>query len=1284
MITKFYFKSLLNFQEKASAYCLVLISVFFVNVNLHAQCLTAPNGQYPSTTFTPTCSGTNQVIVSDAFAGEYSLVNLTAGVTYIFSSSIATDYLTISTTAPAALAFGVTPVTYTPTTSGNFRFYTHTNSSCGSNITNRARRIRCNVTAPANDACTSPISLTVNSSCTTTSGTTVGATSTFGASLCSGGTSSSANDVFYSFIASNTAQTVTVVSSTDMVVQAISGTCAAPVSVACVDAVASGTETLSLTGLMVGTLYYIRVYGWNGASGTFTICVTGTCLAATSYAFTGGGAYCSGSTAPNVGLTNSQVGFSYQLKVNGTNTGSPVSGTGAAISFGAQGSAGTYTVMATNRGVSGCTNTLTTNTTISINSAPVFSACPSNIVTTTASGECTKQVTYTATATGTPSATLSYSFTGATVASGSGTGSGSTFNKGVTTVSIVAANSCSPAANCTFTVTVADNEQPLIVNLPTNIVASNDPAVCTAVVTWISPTATDNCPGVSIIQTAGPASGATFSAGTTTAISYTATDASGNTSTGTFTVKISDTENPLVTCPAPAVFCESISGNYTVGNASASDNCAVASISYVISGATSRSGTGNDASGVFTTGVSTITFTATDITGNTSNCSVTVTVRSVLSTPGSINGPTDVCPLVGSTTATSYSIAPVVGATFYTWTVPAGTTIVSGQGTTSLQVTFDNSFALTNSLFTVVASSDASCSSLPSTLEVLKIVPGIPVAINGPTDACSFIGQVSTASYSIDAVANATSYTWTVSGAATIVSGQGTTNIEINFAAGFTSGSVKVTANSNCGSRSARSLTVSKTLPVAPLAINGPSSACSFIGTSSTAVYSIAPVSNANSYFWTVPANVVIVSGQGTTDLSVRFSSGYNSGSIKVRAVANCGNSGDRSLIVTASTYTIPGAISGPVNACAFIGTNNEASYSIRQVLNATSYIWTVPAGAVIISHPGGLAETDTIITVAFNNNFVSGSTIAVQAAGCVPSASRTLAILRVLPTTPGLIAGSINACPFMQSASNPSGTSVFYTIRKVVNATGYNWNAAVGSTILSHPGGSGINDTIIEVNYSSAFVSGAVTVAATNACGTGTVRSLSIAKLNAGAPSQIDVIQLNSCPDRQYSYTLASLPNNAIGINWTIPNDAVLVSGQGSTSIIVSYPATSVTGNVTATPYNNCSSGTTRTVAVKIAACAVTEFARIGDKVEVLPALKLLQVNVFPNPSVNDFKILATSGSNMPVNIRILDLQGRQHQKLTVMPNRTSTLGSNLKAGSYIIEAKQGTSLIAVKMVKL
>jgi hypothetical protein len=84
---------------------------------------------------------------------------------------------------------------------------------------------------------------------------------------------------------------------------------------------------------------------------------------------------------------------------------------------------------------------------------------------------------------------------------------------------------------------------------------------------------------------------------------------------------------PVITCPAAQQFCYSSTGTYTIPVLSATDNCSIRDMGYVVSGATTRSGTGNDASGPFTPGISTITWTVEDAAKNVSTCSTMVNIN---------------------------------------------------------------------------------------------------------------------------------------------------------------------------------------------------------------------------------------------------------------------------------------------------------------------------------------------------------------------------------------------------------------------------------------------------------------------------------------------------------------------------------------------------------------------------------------------------------------------------------------------------------------------------------
>ena len=128
---------------------------------------------------------------------------------------------------------------------------------------------------PANDDCTGSIAIPIlYGTCTPIAGTLSGATASGLPASC-GGTPN--DDVFYNFVATSPTQTITATpcSSLDIVVQAYSSTCGGTL-IGCVNSLGvGGTETLTLSGLTAGSMYFVRVYDFTGSSScnTFTICV---------------------------------------------------------------------------------------------------------------------------------------------------------------------------------------------------------------------------------------------------------------------------------------------------------------------------------------------------------------------------------------------------------------------------------------------------------------------------------------------------------------------------------------------------------------------------------------------------------------------------------------------------------------------------------------------------------------------------------------------------------------------------------------------------------------------------------------------------------------------------------------------------------------------------------------------------------------------------------------------------------------------------------------------------
>jgi hypothetical protein len=81
---------------------------------------------------------------------------------------------------------------------------------------------------------------------------------------------------------------------------------------------------------------------------------------------------------------------------------------------------------------------------------------------------------------------------------------------------------------------------------------------------------------------------------------------------------------------------------------------------------------------------------------------------------------------------------------------------------------------------------------------------------------------------------------------------------------------------------------------------------------------------------------------------------------------------------------------------------------------------------------------------------------------------------------------------------------------------------------------------------------------------------------------------------------------------------------------------------------------------------------------------LRGLQVRAFPNPSPTHFTFVVQSTERGSVDLRIVDAAGRVvERRQNVAPNTSLTMGRNLKAGSYFLQAVQGKQSKGLKLTR-
>ncbi len=357
--------------------------------------------------------------------------------------------------------------------------------------------------------------------------------------------------------------------------------------------------------------------------------------------------------------------------------------------------------------INGLSDSCTATVTIVDNNAPELTSV-TDVTTNTVSGECFANVTVPSpVVSDNCSFTITNSITGTSDASG-------LYPLGTTLVEWTATDPSGNSLTFVQTLQVNDNEAPAIV-CSADITVSSDLGMCNANVTIPSPTVTDNCTfsSPSLINDFNGTSNASgiYPVGTTT-VTWTATDVDGNSASCTQLITVNDTEAPTISCPAQIItdidpgIC---SATVTVPSPTFSDNCSVTVTN-------DYTGTA-DASGSYPEGLTRVTWTATDASGNSTSCVQEIIVNDpeppvancssdimIANDPGMCNAMVTVpAPTVSDNCLIASVINDYTGTSDASGTYPLGTTVVTWTvtddggrtSTCTQQITVNNSIAPT-------------------------------------------------------------------------------------------------------------------------------------------------------------------------------------------------------------------------------------------------------------------------------------------------------------------------------------------------------------------------------------------------------------------------------------------------------------------------------------------------------------------------------------------------------------------------------------------------------------
>ena len=191
-------------------------------------------------------------------------------------------------------------------------------------------------------------------------------------------------------------------------------------------------------------------------------------------------------------------------------------------------------------------------------------------------------------------------------------------------------------------------------------------------------------------------------------------------------------------------------------------------------------------------------------TGDSSSLAITVNSLPVIA--GNISGFSTVC--AGQTSVT-YTIPVMPNATSYIWTLPTG---ASGNSITN-SITVNYGTSATSGNIAVKVSNACGIGDSSILAVTVNVLPDSAGIISGLTTVCQ--GQNSI-TYTTPAIANATSYVWTLSTGAT---GNSSTNtITVNYGYSAVSGNITVKGNNSCGDGISSSIPIIvKPIPTTPV-----------------------------------------------------------------------------------------------------------------------------------------------------------------------------------------------------------------------------------------------------------------------------------------------------------------------------------------------------------------------------------------------------------------------------------------------------------------------------------
>lgn len=491
-----------------------------------------------------------------------------------------------------------------------------------------------------------------------------------------------------------------------------------------------------------------------------------------------------------------------------------------------------------------------------------------------------------------------------------------------------------------------------------------------------------------------------------------------------------------------------------------------------------------------------------------------------------------------------------------------------------------------------------------------------------------------------------------------------------------------------------------------------------YVGTSTPVSYRVPAFTDTTlSYYWTVPAGVTIVS-QTDNVLTVNFlnvSSGIGAvGSITVQGQNASGcRTAAKSI---ALTKVLPAAPSGikmtdsllplPVSGvptavtsfAKYMGTSRVVTLTATPSATATSYDWELPTGVNQLSGGNSNVITVNFLGVTSSNSFnystAAGVSTNVLRIGVksrngvgvsttsntallnptTTSTAKLLTLTAVAPAAVATVAGQI--------AGLCGGNTYTYTITDTALASSYTVAAPAGAVVnftsnlvftVTYPAGFVVNTTTSVANKS-------LVITSVNGMGSGVkTKSLTLSTSMAAVGVVSGGTTYSSC---NQTFSIPAVVG-ASTYTWTVPAGASVVSGQGTTSVVVNYGSLTGSQTIKVLATNACGvSSALKSVTLTSGACPIAKQSEFNSPL-------VNEVKLYPNPATNVFNVELNASTDAEMEMTVYSMNGSlvntKNIQVTEGNNTITEDISSLSTGIYFVKFTNTSSneTIIKKLIK-